>query len=143
MGDTRLASAPALIAVGFGWPIEATAMITKPRAAINIPKPILRGAEGSLPFLANAPNTALETGVSATTKKGLNCWKIWGRIGVDSGRPMYCYTRKPKQTAAITEGATLFLFWKIPKIAYTAIAATARFHTLIPRLMKPVAKGAV
>ena len=44
--------------------------------AITIPIPILRGADGSFPFFANEPNTASDTGVRATTKKGLNCWKI-------------------------------------------------------------------
>ena len=34
--------------------------------------PILRGEEGSLPFFAKAPKTAIETGVKATTKNGLN-----------------------------------------------------------------------
>ena len=60
--------------------MEPNAMTPKPQAAISIPTPILRGAEGSFPFLAKKPNIANETGVKATTKNGLNCWKICGRI---------------------------------------------------------------
>ena len=40
----------------------------------------LRGAEGSLPFFARAPKMAMDSGVRATTKNGLNCWKSEGRI---------------------------------------------------------------
>ena len=39
-------------ASGVGRPIEPIAMIKKPHTAIIIPIPILRGAEGSFPFLA-------------------------------------------------------------------------------------------
>ena len=49
-------------------------MTRNPQAAINIPIPIFFGVEGSLPFLARAPKSATEMGVSSTTK-GLNCWK--------------------------------------------------------------------
>ena len=55
-------------------------MIRKPQAAITIPIPILRGADGSFFFFARYPNTASDTGVNTITKNGLNCWKICGRI---------------------------------------------------------------
>ena len=71
---------------GVGNPIEPIAKIVKPMAAINIPNPILRGAEGSLPFFANEPNITKDTGVNATTKNGLNCWKICGRIVIDGSK---------------------------------------------------------
>ena len=46
-----------------------------------MPKPILKGAEGSFPLRANEPKMAMETGVKATTKQGLNCWKIGASTG--------------------------------------------------------------
>src|SRR5574344_173994 len=55
-------------------PSEANVMIRKPQAATNIPIPIFLGADGSLPFLPKKPNMAIDTGVRATTKNGLNCW---------------------------------------------------------------------
>ncbi len=36
-----------------------------------------------LPFLDNAPKIAMETGVKATTKNGLNCWKIGASTGTE------------------------------------------------------------
>ena len=52
--------------------MDANVRIPKPMAATNMPRPILRGAEGSLPFFANAPKMASDTGVNATTKNGLD-----------------------------------------------------------------------
>ena len=77
-GDTSksLATTVAPSGLGVGSPIEDRAITVNPKAAINIPIPILRGAEGSLPRLAKAPNTARDTGVKATTKNGLKCWNI-------------------------------------------------------------------
>ena len=43
------------------------AITMKPIAAMSIPYAILRGAEGSLPLEAKYENTAILTGVSATT----------------------------------------------------------------------------
>ena len=60
-------------------------MILNPIAATNIPNPILRGADGSLPFLANVPKSRIENGVRATTKQGLKCWKICGCIFIVPG----------------------------------------------------------
>lgn len=71
-----------LICVGLARPREASAMTKKPHAAINIPKPIFFGVDGSLPFFASAPKSATEMGVSSTTKKGLNCWKSCGSMCV-------------------------------------------------------------
>ena len=56
-------------------PAEATVITANPTPANIIPIPILTGADGSLPFLARAPNETTDIGVKATTKKGLNCWK--------------------------------------------------------------------
>ena len=50
---------------------------------------IFIGAEGSLPFLANAPKIAIETGVKATTKQALNCWKIGALTAVSAGNVLY------------------------------------------------------
>ena len=50
-----------------------------------MPSPILRGADGSLPFEASALKMARENGVSATTKNGLNCWKSEGWIDTSPG----------------------------------------------------------
>ncbi len=46
--------------------------------------PILRGAEGSRPLLFSQLITPTKTGVSATMKKGLKCWKRWGMNGLTS-----------------------------------------------------------
>ena len=67
LGETKLTSAPCANASGVGSPMEPNAMTPKPQAAISIPTPILRGAEGSFPFLAKKPNIANETGVKAIT----------------------------------------------------------------------------
>ena len=64
---------------------EQTTKMRKPNAATIMPMPILRGEDGSLPFFAKAPNTAIETGVKATTKNGLNCWNCCGRMLMGSG----------------------------------------------------------
>ena len=84
-GDTSklLVTTVAPSGLGVGSPIEANAITANPKAAISIPMPIFRGAEGSFPRLAKAPNTARDTGVRATTKKGLNCWNIWGRTSIN------------------------------------------------------------
>ena len=100
-------------------PKEARVMITKPRAATSMPRAIFFGAEGSLPFLARAANMAIETGVSATTKKGLNCWKSEGCALTGSG-----VTKKKIKAAApqirsvkIPESILPFLVsdWKVEK----------------------------
>ena len=68
-----------------------------PHAATSMPRPILRGADGSLPFLDNAPKMAMETGVKATTKNGLNCWKIGASTGTEPLSELYRY---PKNASA-------------------------------------------
>ena len=45
-------------------------------------------AEGALPLLASAPKMAMDMGVSATTKKGLNCWNCWGRMLISGAMPL-------------------------------------------------------
>ena len=52
---------------GEAWPSEPNIMIRYPRAATNIPRPILTGADGSLSFLASAAKMAIEIGVRNTT----------------------------------------------------------------------------
>lgn|SRR5690554_297666 len=71
-GDTSLSDTPE-ISDGAGSPIEPTKRITNATAARIIPIPILRGAEGSLPFFASDPKSATVRGVSITINIGLNC----------------------------------------------------------------------
>ena len=75
----------ALMSAGAGKPCDPIANITKPNAAMSIPIPILRGASGSLPRLANQLKNATVIGVSSTMKYALNCWKICGVIDISAG----------------------------------------------------------
>ena len=85
MGDTSTSLTVPPSSAGEARPNEPTVSIRKPAAATSMPSPILRGADGSLPFDANALKMARENGVSATTKNGLNCWKSDGWIGTSAG----------------------------------------------------------
>ncbi len=79
-----------------------------PQAATSIPIAILRGADGSQFLRANQPNMAIDTGVSAITKQGLNCWNIGAATSVAAGRFVYlekrgqrgCYYRTGYTAAA-------------------------------------------
>ena len=86
LGETKEA-VPAWIASdcasGVNRPNDENIIKMNPHAATSIPRPILRGADGYLPFLDNAPKIAMETGVKATTKNGLNCWKIGASTGTE------------------------------------------------------------
>ena len=68
---TRAGSSPAAIAsawaIGESSPNEKNIIMKKAAAATSIPKPILRGLEGSLPLRFSQPNKTTLTGVSATT----------------------------------------------------------------------------
>ena len=75
-GDTNVLLTPpaAFYSAGLMRCNDAIAMTVKPKAATTIPIPIFFGDEGSLSLFAKAPKTAIDTGVKATTKNGLNCW---------------------------------------------------------------------
>ena len=60
-------------AIGDIKSVEANVITPKPMAATSIPQAIRVGALTSLPRLASEPKNAILNGVSATTKKGLNC----------------------------------------------------------------------
>ena len=70
--------------LGLGRPTEAMTRRENAAAVNNIPMAIFRGAEGSFPFLLRYPNRATTTGVRATMKNGLKCWKRWGVNGLMS-----------------------------------------------------------
>ena len=73
-------------------------------------------SDGSLPLLARAPKIARDTGVRATTKNGLNCWKSEGCIFTGSGMPAYSAYAPPQRAAVTTPDMILpFLLsdWKM------------------------------
>ena len=84
-----------------GSPILKIVIIKYATAATSMPRPILTGAFGSLPFFASHPNNAMLTGVNATTKQGLNCWNIGASI-VTVSPPCFIYS-----TTRITAGTTI------------------------------------
>ncbi len=63
---------------GLGRPSDPMTRTAKETAVISIPKPILRGAEGSLFRLFSQLKNPTTTGVMKTMKNGLKCWKRWG-----------------------------------------------------------------
>ena len=96
---------------------DANVRIEKPTAATIIPRPILRGAEGSLPFFASAPKIARDTGVNATTKNGLNCWKSEGRMFTTAGIPekiAYATPHKPRVATPQMAFPLVFSDWNTP-----------------------------
>ena len=60
--------------------MDAINIKINPAAAINMPMPILRGDEGSCPFLFNQAKTPITNGVNATMNSGLKDWKTSGEI---------------------------------------------------------------
>ena len=146
MGETKLTSAPCANASGVGSPMEPNAMTPKPQAAISIPTPILRGAEGSFPFLAKKPNIANETGVKATTKNGLNCWKICGRISTVLSWFAYCtpnVATAAKATKPETNLPRPVLLWNTENMEYTKAISSTRLNTLNVMPSKPEADACV
>ena len=111
-GDTNVLLTPpvAFNSAGLNKCTDAIAMIAKPKPATTIPKPIFFGDEGSLPLFANAPNTAIDTGVKATTKNGLNCWNCCGNVFTTSGMPRYNAAAPPHNNKVMTPLTILFFF---------------------------------
>ena len=79
-------------------------------AATSIPIAILRGADGSLPFLAKDVNSNNENGVSATTKNGLNCWNSCGRICMVSSMVVKIVPTPATHNSETTAAAALARF---------------------------------
>ena len=68
LAEQYVAASPAVFcASGVRSPNEAIAITINPAPATSIPYAILRGAEGSFFFAANALKIAIDTGVRATT----------------------------------------------------------------------------
>ena len=67
VGDTRSGLTVPPSSFGDDSPNDAIVRMRNPAPATNIPRPILRGAEGSFPFFARAPKIARDTGVSKWT----------------------------------------------------------------------------
>ena len=111
-GDTNVLLTPpvAFNSAGLKRCTDAIAMIAKPKPATTIPKPIFFGDEGSLPLFANAPKTAIDTGVNATTKNGLNCWNCCGNVLIVSGMPRYNAAAPPHNNKVMTPLMILFFF---------------------------------
>jgi acetamidase/formamidase len=65
-----------------GNPTDPIAITTNATAAIPIPIAIFFGVLGSIPRAFNQPNNAMTTGVSNTTKIGLNDWKTSAPLSV-------------------------------------------------------------
>ena len=109
-GDTNVLLTPpvAFNSAGLNKCTDAIAMIAKPKPATTIPIPIFFGDEGSLPFFASAPKTAIETGVKATTKNGLNCWNCCGNVSMVSGIPRYKAAAPPHNNKVTTPLIILF-----------------------------------
>ena len=90
-GDTNVLLTPpaAFNSAGLMRCTDAIAMTVKPKAATTIPIPIFFGDDGSFPLFAKAPKTAIDTGVNATTKNGLNCWNSCGKMLIVDGIRRY------------------------------------------------------
>ena len=109
-GDTNMLLTPpaAFNSAGLKRCTDAIAMMVNPNAATTIPKPIFFGDEGSLPLFAKAPNTAIDTGVKATTKNGLNCWNCCGNVFTTSGIPRYNAAAPPHNDKVMMPLTILF-----------------------------------
>ena len=71
----------------------APIMMKKPQAATSMPRPIFLGLDGSRLRFASQLKTPTLTGVSITTKQGLNCWKMGAYTATSPLRFVYCQPR--------------------------------------------------
>lgn len=147
-GDTNVLLTPpvAFNSAGLNKCIDANAMTVNPKPATIIPRPIFLGDEGSLPFFANAPKTAIETGVKATTKNGLNCWNSCGNTLTVSGILRYNTAAQLHSNKVMTPQMILFFFvsdWNVENKVYTEIATNVNAQMLNPMREIPVAVLAV